>query len=337
MKAGTALIAAGAALGLGAAVWDTRRRIARVERRYSVEGRFVEARGVRLHVVSRGSGRPVVLVHGALTMLQDFAASPVPDMLARDARVILVDRPGYGFSSRPRRMGTPDEQARVLREALHRMGVERPVLVGHSFGATVVLAYASLFPDEIAGIVFASGVAFPVPRADLAPMMLPALPGIGPALYEAMLQPLYRLLVPAMVALCFAPQRVPDAFRRAVPTEMMLRRDHMAATAEDLMALVPAVAAMSPRYPRIDVPVAVIAGERDQIAYPRFHGVPLAETLPDATLRIAPGVGHMVQHARPDLIVEAIEEIWERARPGASLSGSAAAERLHRAPDPSHP
>lgn len=314
MTGRNALIAAGAALGLGAALWDTRRRIAEVERSYPVEGRFVEARGVRLHYVERGSGPPVVLVHGALTMLQDFTASALPDMIARKGHVIMVDRPGYGFSTRPRRMGSPDEQARVLRAGLHALGVERPVIVGHSFGATVALAYASLFPDEIAGIVFTSGVAFPVPRADLAPFMLPALPGIGPLLTQSVLLPLYRLILPPTVALTFAPQRVPEAFKRAVPNEMMLRRSQLRAAAEDFAALVPGVAAMVSRYPRIDLPVAVVAGDKDQIAYPRVHAVPLAETLPDATLRLAPGIGHMVQHGRPDLIMEAIDEVLARGR-----------------------
>jgi pimeloyl-ACP methyl ester carboxylesterase len=315
------LLPAAVAAGLLAALWyDTRRRRQQAEHDLPPHGRFVEVGGTRLHYVAAGEhGQVVVLIHGAMLMLQDFVASPVFTLATERYRVIAIDRPGYGYSGRPGRMGSPMAQARLLRAGLRRLGIDRPVLVGHSYGGPVALAYAQQFPDEVAGVVFlGGGVAYPMPRLDLAPMMLPAIPILGAALRNTVLQPAYRLLLPLLIRLCFAPQPVPDSFAKAVPTDMLLRPQQLRALGEDFQALVPALAALSRHYPEIDLPVAIVAGEADKIAYPRFHASRLAEALPNARLSLAPGIGHMIHHFRPGLVLDAIADVVERSRRAAS-------------------
>ncbi|MBV9892246.1 MAG: alpha/beta fold hydrolase, partial [Rhizobacter sp.] len=125
----TAAIAGAAAT----AAWVAR-RARRAERAQPPEGRILHLDGVRLHVVERGEGPPVVLIHGNLVTHRDFDASGIVERLARTHRVIAFDRPGYGHSSRPRdRLWTPSAQAALLHAALRRLGVERPVIVGHSW------------------------------------------------------------------------------------------------------------------------------------------------------------------------------------------------------------
>src|SRR5262245_34352567 len=97
-------------------------------------GSFVEVGGVRLHYAAKGSGPPVVLVHGASITLRDWTASIFDDLVAAGHRTLAFDRPGYGYSDRPGgEWPSPAVQARLLREALARLGVERPILVGHSW------------------------------------------------------------------------------------------------------------------------------------------------------------------------------------------------------------
>jgi pimeloyl-ACP methyl ester carboxylesterase len=154
-------IALGAAALGGLAVAAQLRALA-AERRHPPEGRFITVDGVQLHYVERGSGRPVVLLHGMSSMLQDFTSSIV-DELARSYRVIAFDRPGYGYSERPRRMyWTPRRQARLIHMAVTRLGVEKPIVVGHSCGALVALDYALLYPHQTAAIVLLGGYVFPV-------------------------------------------------------------------------------------------------------------------------------------------------------------------------------
>jgi hypothetical protein len=72
------------------------------ERRNPPIGKFITVDGVRLHYVDRGTGPPLVLLHGNGVMLQDFLTSGVLDGAAQSHRVIAFDRPGYGYSARPR-------------------------------------------------------------------------------------------------------------------------------------------------------------------------------------------------------------------------------------------
>src|ERR1041385_7956937 len=106
-------------------------------------GRFVEVDGVRVHYIARGKGRPGVLIHGNGTMAEDFVICGLLDQLAKRYRVIALDRPGFGHTDRPRwRVWTASAQAHLLHRVLERLNVERPVIVGHSWGTLVALALA---------------------------------------------------------------------------------------------------------------------------------------------------------------------------------------------------
>ena len=96
---------------------------------------LVDADGVRLHYLERGEGLPLVLLHGNGSMIQDFVSSGLVDLAARQHRVIVFDRPGYGHSPRPRgRVWSPQAQADLFRAALERLGVSQAVIMGHSWG-----------------------------------------------------------------------------------------------------------------------------------------------------------------------------------------------------------
>ena len=149
-----ALLAAGAALA-AAAVW-VNWKARRAEREHPPIGRFLEVDGVRLHYLDRGEGRPVVLLHGNGSMIEDLALSGLLELAAARYRVVAFDRPGYGHSTRPRdRVWTPEAQAELVRAALRRLGVERPIVVGHSWGTLVATALAH--PADVAGLVLLSG------------------------------------------------------------------------------------------------------------------------------------------------------------------------------------
>jgi hypothetical protein len=109
-----------------------------IEQAHPPAGRFVEVSGGRLHLVELGpaNGAPVVLFHGASGNLEDMRLA-LGDKLAERHRVILVDRPGHGWSERPGGSAdaSPARQAALIHEALQRIGVRRAVIVGHSWSA----------------------------------------------------------------------------------------------------------------------------------------------------------------------------------------------------------
>ena len=169
----------GSAAALGGAVIYNRWQARDAERQYPPIGRFLDVDGVRLHYIERGQGDPLVLIHGNGTMIQDFTVSGLVDRLADRYRVIVIDRPGYGYSSRPRQLWTPYAHARLFREALAQLGVEQAVVYGHSWGTLVAMALALEFPSLVRGLVLGSGYYYPTLRADTFLFSPPAIPVIG--------------------------------------------------------------------------------------------------------------------------------------------------------------
>jgi len=130
----------GSAAAPGAASLYNRKQTREAERRHPLIGRFLDEDGVRLHYIERGQGEPLVLIHGNGTMIQDFIVSGLVDQLAERYRVIVIDRPGYGYSSRPGQVWTPNAHAQLFRKALAQLGIEHATVYGHSWGTLVAVA-----------------------------------------------------------------------------------------------------------------------------------------------------------------------------------------------------
>lgn len=299
----------GAAL-LGAALtaaW-VERRARRAERAHPPAGRLLDVDGVRLHVVERGEGQPVVLIHGNMVTHRDFEASGLFDRLARNHRVIAFDRPGFGHSSRPRdRLWTPRAQAKLLHEALALLGVERAVVVGHSMGAMVAMALALDHPGDVRRLVLLGGYYYPSARVDALLTAPVALPLLGDVMRYTVTAVSARLMLERMVEAMFAPREVPDDFMATVSREMMVRPVQLRANAEDAAFMIGQAKASSERHHELRMPVAIVAGAEDKVIDADAHSARLHRDLPGSTLTLMPGVGHMVHHAAPDEIVAAVE------------------------------
>ena len=133
-----------AAAGLLAATAVVNRQLAqKAQRDNPPKGHFIEVDGVRLHYVERGKGRPLVLFHGKREHDRGFRISGLIDLAAKNYRVIVFDRPGFGHTSRPRDVvWTPEAQADLFANALDRLNVQQAIVLGHSWGASVAVALA---------------------------------------------------------------------------------------------------------------------------------------------------------------------------------------------------
>ena len=283
------------------------------ERRNPPKGAFLEVDGVRLHYSDRGSGRPVVLVHGNAVTGDDYNTSGVAERLLGTCRVVILDRPGYGYSERPRgRPWAAFEQAELLHQALKRLGVERPVVVGHSWGTLVALALAIRHPADTAGLVLLSGYYFPTFRLDA----LMVAPGATPVLGDILrytVSPIFGWLgMPLTKLAMFAPAPVTERFKAEYSNAMALRPWQIRATCVDGALMVPSAAGLQAHYGELAMPVAIMAGDGDKIV--SYH---LAERLRaamrDSTLQIVAGAGHMVHHVATDRVVDAILAVTGKA------------------------
>ena len=288
----------------------TQAGIVAVQRAYPPQGRMVEVDGASLHVVDIGpreSAVPIVMLHGASSNLEAMRR-PLGDLLARDHRVILVDRPGHGWSTRASRQdSTPQIQARMIDEALAKLGIDRAVFVVHSWSGALGARIALDHPRRVAGLVMLAPVTHPWRGGVGRYNEIIATPVIGPLLAYTITLPLGYFVTEAGARNVFLPQTMPDGFVRDSATPLLLRPREFIANAHDLVTLKEAVAAQVARYGEIEAPVTVIAGEPDKTVKTSIHARPFAATVPNAKLIVLPDLGHMVQNAVPDLVKAEIE------------------------------
>ena len=282
------------------------------ERVHPPIGRFMTIDGVQLHYIEQGQGEPLLLIHGNGTMIQDFTSSGLVERLANRYRVIVFDRPGYGYSSRPRRLWTPRAHATLFEKALHRLGVAQATVLGHSWGTMVAVALALQAPGLVRSLVLASGYYYPTLRADTVLLSPPAIPVIGDAMRYTVSPLVARALRPAMIRKMFAPAPVPERFEREFPKSLMVRPSQLRAAAEDAALMIPAVMELQAHYRDLKLPIVIIAGAEDRITDPGRQSGRLHEELPRSEFIVLPGLGHMVHHFAPDQIAQAVERVAPR-------------------------
>ena len=282
-----------------------------IQRAYPAQGRMIEVAGATLHVVEIGpreaAGPPVVMIHGASSNLESMR-QPLGDLLAGNHRVILIDRPGHGWSTRARLAdSTPAIQGRIIEQALEKLGVGPVILVVHSWAGALGARMALDYPQRVAGLVMLAPVAYPWPGGVGWYNKLVTTPVLGPLLAYTITLPLGYFLTGPGARNVFLPQTMPPDFVSNTATPLLLRPREFLANARDLVTLKAAVAEQAPRYGNIRAPTVVITGDADKTVSPGIHSRPFAAAVPNAKLIVLPGVGHMVQNAASQLVMREID------------------------------
>jgi pimeloyl-ACP methyl ester carboxylesterase len=302
---GTAVLAG----SLVAAFMFVRAKTAASEREHPPAGKFIDVDGVRLHYLEQGTGPAIVLLHGNGVMAEDFRLSGLFDRLAQTHRVIAFDRPGFGYSDRPAdTTWTPEAQARLFHLALREMGIDQPIVVGHSWGTLVTLALALDYPGQVRAIALLGGYYYPSLRIDAFVNALAAVPVIGTLWRHTAAPLLGRLMWPAMAKQIFAPITVPARFHQ-LPPWLALRPSQLQATAAENGLMVPAAYRLAQRYGELKLPVALVAGHGDKLIDPEKNTARLHNDLPDSGLNLPEGAGHMLHYTEVDKIVAAIGKL----------------------------
>jgi pimeloyl-ACP methyl ester carboxylesterase len=297
-----------------------------LQRSHPAQGRMIEVAGATLHVVEFGprdaAGPPVVMIHGASSNLE-VMRQPLGDLLAKNHRVILIDRPGHGWSTRTREAdSTPAIQGRMVDQALEKLGVITAIFVVHSWSGALGARMALDYPGRVAGLVMLAPVAYPWPGGVGWYNRVVTTPVIGPPLAYTITLPLGALLTEPGVRGVFLPQAMPENFVSDTATRLLLRPREFLANARDLVTLKAAVAEQSPRYADIAAPTVIITGGKDKTVSTNIHSRPLAATVPNAKLIVLPDVGHMVQNAAPDLVVSEIEAMIGKLAPSTAAAAN---------------
>jgi pimeloyl-ACP methyl ester carboxylesterase len=288
-----------------------------IERSHAPVGRMIDVAGGRLHVVEIGPGHtaapPVVLIHGASSNLESMR-QPLGELLGRNHRVIMIDRPGHGWSTRESlSYSTPAMQARMIDEALEKLGVERAIVVGHSWGGAVVPAMALHNPARVAGMVMLAPVTHRWNGGVAWYHNLGAMPVIGPLFAYTLALPAGALMLKPGARGAFLPQTMPDDYVRATALPLLLRPREFLANARDMATLKEAVTAQMVRYGELKAPAILLHGDVDKSVYLTTHSQPFVKAVPHAELIVLAGIGHLVQNAVPEQVAAAVDRLMPQA------------------------
>jgi pimeloyl-ACP methyl ester carboxylesterase len=288
-------------------VWMARK----VESLLPPRGRFVDVPGARLHLHEFDGGAPgapaLLLVHGLAGQLEHYTYG-VTDRLAGRWRMVAVDRPGNGHSTRaPDTPADLKTQADALAALIDELGLERPLVVGHSLGGALALALALHHPQRVGGLAL------------IAPLthMQDAVPPVFEGL--TILSPFWRrfvawtLAIPASIRnsratleQVFGPDPVPHDFATRGGGLLGLRPSAFLSASADLQALPERLPDQQMRYGELRMPVRILYGKDDRILDWYTHGQALADKVGGARLELVAG-GHMLPVTHPDVTAAFID------------------------------
>ena len=309
-----AALIAGLVLYYGYFALLTLRIAASAERKVAPAGKFVDIDGNRIHYVEAGKGRPILFIHGLGAQLHQFR-HPLFARFEKDYRIVALDRPGSGYSVRASGAGAGiSEQARLIVAFMDRLGLEKPLLVGHSLGGIVALAIAIEHPGKAAGLALLS----PYTRYSAK---------IGPEFAPLQIeQPWRRRLVayttaipdalktsPQILDFIFGPQAMPADYPIQGGGMLGLRPSHFYATSSDLMDSAIDMERLQARFGEISVPVGILFGTADRVLPHKPHGVAMKDKIAGLELELLEGIGHMPQFAATDAVEAFIRRMAAKA------------------------
>jgi pimeloyl-ACP methyl ester carboxylesterase len=266
---------------------------------------FVTVERLRVHYIESGTGRTVVMIHGNAGAVEDFEFGVV-ELLSREYRVIAVDRPGHGKSERPSgKAETVEYQAELLHRTLSHLGITQPVLVGHSWGAALALAYALKYPEEVSAMVLLAPAAYADDGGNVLLRTTIKTPVVGDLSLFLGKSIVGRRILKKVLARAFFPQTLPDNYLK-IATSSWLGRKQLKAYLEDEWALNDSLKKMSKRYSEIRIPVVIVTGDQDKIVSPKENAYRLQAAIPQSRLIELTETGHQIPQTHPESIYVAL-------------------------------
>lgn len=283
---------------------------------------FLNIENVSVRYVEAGAGTGVVLIHGNAGSVDDFDFKSL-GLLCRDHRVIAVDRPGHGQSERPSDADANLQyQTRLLHETLSQLGVTRPVLVGHSWGGSLALAYAVEYPSELSAIVLLAPAAYPDGGSDQFMRAILKTPVVGDVTLTVGRTIFGEHLLKKELGKAFYPDSVPEEYLRQASSSW-LRHKQVRAILEDEYSLDKDLEKVSSHYSEISIPVVIVTGDRDKVVSAKLNAYRLKTSIAHSQLIELKNTGHQVPQTHPESIFNAVTLISNSS----SSSGGGGARR----------
>jgi pimeloyl-ACP methyl ester carboxylesterase len=287
-------------------IWGNAARREKIDAQFAPIGQFITVNGARVHYKTSGHGPDIVLIHGASGNLREWEFG-LRAALETRFTVTAFDRAGHGHSDAIAGGNTLAAQAAHLRAACAALGIRTPVLLGHSYGGSVALAWA--LQEKPPALLLISAPSLPWPgRLD------PWYRVTNSRLGRSIVAPIAAALVPAAYVrratnTVFAPQTAPPEYLQNFGAMLATRAHSLAANTAQVNALLGDIRSQMARYPALDTPCEMIHGDADTIVPLAIHSQKLAHILPRARLTVLQGAGHMPHHAHLDTVLAALSRL----------------------------
>ncbi len=281
----------------------------RVELGMPPEGRFLQVQGTRVHYLEQGTGPCILMIHGLSGVAQNFGYQVMGE-LARDHRVIAVDRPGSGYSVRhPRSSAALDVQADVMAGVIDALKLDKPLIVGHSLGGAVALATALRYPDKVSGLALVAPLTHMPSETSkaFAALNIPY-PWLRKLVGWTLAIPLSIRNREKVMDIVFGPEAAPEDFPLRGGGFLGMRPSQFVAASTDMHALPDVLPTMQQSYGSLKLPVGVLYGRQDRILNPQEQGQGLVDALPNTELELIDG-GHMLPITQPQVTSEFIRRV----------------------------
>ena len=286
---------------------------AQAVKKFPITGQLIEIKGTKIHVAVMGAGPDLVMIHGSSGNLRDFTTS-LASRLAKTYRVILIDRPGLGHSDSFDAKGeTLRDQALVLRDVSRQLGAKKPLVLGHSFGGALALAWALHAPKDISALILLSAPSHPWDTGLSVYYKIMSAPFFGNCASRFVCAFAPERTIQTNLKETFSPQAIPEGYRDRLGLELYLQPKVMLANARQRRNLKKQIREMTPLYPKISVPTEIVHGTSDNIVPIEIHAKLLAKDLPNSNLTELKGIGHMPHHWSQDAVCKAIGSAAKRA------------------------
>src|SRR6202051_260333 len=286
----------------------------KVEAAVPLCGQFIEIGGQRLHYVDTGgTGPAIVMIHGLGGTLWNYTYA-LSGKLSGEFRVIAVDRPGSGYSTRPDDApATLSAQADTLAKFIRALGLKQPLLVGHSLGGALSLAIALDHPDCAGALALVA----PLTQAqDDVPEPFRGLVVNSPAMRKiiawTLAIPLSIRNAPKLLKIVFGPDAVPGGFPTRGGGLLGLRPKSFYNTSSDLIAAPEDRPGMMKRYGGLAIPLAMLFARGDLILDYRRQGEAMKQQCPALDLVLLDQHGHMLPVTAPDATADLIRRVAAR-------------------------
>ncbi|NKN35521.1 alpha/beta hydrolase [Agrobacterium sp. a22-2] len=291
----------------------------KIESRYPNIGELTDIGGMRMNALHIPAGDqadlpPLVFIHGASGNLRDQATA-FRDSLEGRAELVFVDRPGHGYSERggPEN-ATPDGQAAAIARLMDKKGIDRAIIIGHSFGASIAASFAVLYPEKTAGLLFLAPATHPWPGGVDWYYDVTSTPVIGPLFARTLAMPAGLMRLEAAIGSVFGPNPAPADYIDKTGPALVLRPESFRNNALDVAGLHAYVTRMAPRYREIAAPTVIITGDSDDVVLEEIHSRGLERDIAGSELVWIRGLGHKPDYIATDIAVAALEKIAGRDR-----------------------